>query len=72
MICTVAHGTASMPLRAGSAAAACTLPQGPHTPVLDPRLVADANTSDLQHFIARQVLAAARVACLFSRAMTTA
>ena len=44
--------------RAGSTAAACTMPQGPHTAVLDQRLVTDADNSDLQNFIARQVQAA--------------
>ena len=45
----------SMPLNdAGPAAAGCSLPQGPHTAVLDQRQVTDPDASDLQAFMSRQ------------------
>ena len=46
---------ADVALRAGSAAGGCSLPQGPHTAVLDQRQVTDPDAGDMQAFMLRRV-----------------
>ena len=54
-LCTLRETSARVALRAGSAAGGCSLPQGPHTAVLDQRQVTDPDAGDMQAFMLRRV-----------------